>query len=139
MSWLPPAELYFLLCQTTRSTQSSFFFADVSFFFFPPPKMSKILFVFLRKSLTFPVWTDLKAVRRTLQAVGPGAPFTVLLMPLASWPQPFSPVLRGEAALMWTVDSEERQLPRPCAGPRTGTVPSPLRRSKFFGWIWGPI
>lgn len=35
------------------------------------------------------------------------------------------------------VDSEECQLPKPCAGPRTGAViPSPLRRSKFFGWIF---
>lgn len=83
--------------------------------------MSKILFVFLRKSLTFPVWTDLKAVRRTLQAVGPGAPFTVLLMPLASWPQPFSPVLRGEAALMWTVRNVS--FPDPVLGPEQELSP----------------
>lgn len=65
--------------------------------------------------MTFPAWTDLKAVRLSTREAGLGVSLTVSPVLLASGPQPFRPVLRGEAALMWTM--RNASFPNPVLGP----------------------
>lgn len=57
-------------------------------------------------------WTGLKAVKLGTAEADVNTALTAL--PPATWPQPFRPVLSGEATFMRTVCSGECQLSRFC-------------------------